>query len=437
MKLPKIPYKHIALYITLLTMVCVTTGWLMSSGIWLSLIVAVPVIAIIITKLFGTYTTIIRQLDFIFEAVQNNDNSFRFAEDPRISKNTFLNYSLNRIKEVMDDHKEQIRQREKNFELIMECSNVGIIIVKHNGSVLQTNSKATTLFGVERISHIERLNFLSNDLVEVLRSIQPVEQKTVRCQTEAGEMNLMLTCAAITVNNKELRVITINNIINELDSKEAEAWAKITRILTHEIMNSLAPITSISNTLINNKYDSEKIQQGLEAIHSTSNRLMKFVESFRLLSRVPQPHKTPVYLADIVEQTLKIVDTKSIKTVVHLNPLDIMIYADHSQIMQVMINLVKNAVEACISSDIVSKSNAIEIQSYIAETEQVIIEISNTGNTIPHSDVENIFTPFFTTKEDGSGVGLSISRQIIHSHGGSLVLANNKNGNVLFRITLE
>ena len=110
-------------------MVCVTTGWLISNSIWLSLIVAVPVIAIIITKLFGTYTTIIRQLDFIFEAVQNNDNSFRFAEDPRISKNTFLNYSLNRIKEVMDDHKEQIRQREKNFELIMECSNVGIIIV--------------------------------------------------------------------------------------------------------------------------------------------------------------------------------------------------------------------------------------------------------------------------------------------------------------------
>jgi two-component system sensor kinase FixL len=105
--------------------------------------------------------------------------------------------------------------------------------------------------------------------------------------------------------------------------------------------------------------------------------------------------------------------------------------------MQVMINLVKNAVEACISFDIVSKSNAIEIQSYIAETEQVIIEISNTGNAIPHSDVENIFTPFFTTKEDGSGIGLSISRQIIHSHGGSLVLANNKNGNVLFRITLE
>ena len=436
MKLPKIPYKHIALYITLLTMVCVTTGWLMSSGIWLSLIVAVPVIAIIITKLFGTYTTIIRQLDFIFEAVQNNDNSFRFAEDPRISKNTFLNYSLNRIKEVMDDHKEQIRQREKNFELIMECSNVGIIIVKPNGSVLQTNSKATTLFGVERISHIERLNFLSNDLVEVLRSIQPVEQKTVRCQTEAGEMNLMLTCAAITVNNKELRVITINNIINELDSKEAEAWAKITRILTHEIMNSLAPITSISNTLINNKYDSEKIQQGLETIHSTSNRLMKFVESFRLLSRVPQPHKTPVYLADIVEEILHLIDASNIDITTNIAPTDTIIYADSTQISQVMINLLKNAVEACHNTPCNSKHH-IEITSIIDTAEHIIIDVTNSGKAIPDEELDNIFTPFFTTKKDGTGVGLAISKQIVRLHNGSLNLVQNHNGKVVFRIILE
>lgn len=435
MKLPKIPYKHIALYITLLITVCVTTGWLMSSGIWLSLIVAVPVIAIIITKLFGTYTTIIRQLDFIFEAVQNNDNSFRFAEDPRISKNTFLNYSLNRIKELMDDHKEQIRQREKNFELIMECSNVGIIIVKPNGSVLQTNSKATTLFGVERISHIERLNFLSNDLVEVLRSIQPVEQKTVRCQTEAGEMNLMLTCAAMTVNNKELRVITINNIINELDSKEAEAWAKITRILTHEIMNSLAPITSISNTLISNKHDSEKIQQGLETIHSTSNRLMNFVTSFRLLSRVPQPQKAPVYLADIVDEILHLVDTNDIDITVNLSPSDTIVYADRTQISQVMINLLKNAIEACHNTVSYTKHH-IEINSTIDATERIIIDIINSGQAIPTEELDNIFTPFFTTKKDGTGVGLAISKQIVRLHDGSLSLVLNRSGRVIFRVVL-
>ena len=435
MKPPKIPYRHITFYIISLIAVCIVCGWLIAGGIWLSLVVALPAIAIIARRLFDIYTTIIHQLDFIFEAAKNNDNSFRFAENPRKVKNAFLNYSLNRIKEVMDDHKEQIRQREKNFELIMECSNVGIIIVKPNGSVLQTNSKATTLFGVERISHIERLNFLSNDLVEVLRSIQPVEQKTVRCQTEAGEMNLMLTCAAMTVNNKELRVITINNIINELDSKEAEAWAKITRILTHEIMNSLAPITSISNTLISNKHDSEKIQQGLETIHSTSNRLMNFVTSFRLLSRVPQPQKAPVYLADIVDEILHLVDTNDIDITVNLSPSDTIVYADRTQISQVMINLLKNAIEACHNTVSYTKHH-IEINSTIDATERIIIDIINSGQAIPTEELDNIFTPFFTTKKDGTGVGLAISKQIVRLHDGSLSLVLNRSGRVIFRVVL-
>lgn len=436
MKPPQIPYKHIVFYTISLIAICVTTGWLIANDKWIWLIVILPTIAIVVRRLFATYTTIISQLDFIFEAVQNNDNSFRFAEDRNKVKNAFLNYSLNRIKEVMDEHKEQIRQREKNFELIMECSNVGIVIVRHNGSVLQANSKATTLFGVERISHIDRLKHLSDDLVKVLWQIQPGEQKTVRCQTETGEINLVLTCAAMTYNNNDLRVITINNIINELDSKEAETWEKITRILTHEIMNSLAPITSISNTLISNKYDSERIQQGLETIHSTSDRLMKFVESFRLLSRVPQPHKTPVYLADIVEEILHLIDTSDIDITANISPTDTIIYADRTQISQVMINLLKNAVEACHNTPCNSKHH-IEITSIIDTAEHIIIDITNSGQAIPDEEIDSIFTPFFSTKEDGTGVGLAISKQIVRLHNGSLNLVRNKSGMVVFRIVLE
>ena len=437
MKQPKISYYKMSAHIVMLVAVSVLLGIVVAYGIWLALAVVIPLMAVVIKRMFFIYTTTLKQLNFIFEAVKSDDSSFRFSEDPEKTKNAFLNYSLNRIKEVMDHQKEQIKQREKNFELIMECANIGIMILRPSGIVVQTNTKATKIFGIERITHVEKLQQLSPSLVNVLYNIQPGEQKTVHYNTEAGETFLVLTCAATVMNNKSQKIITVNNINNELYNKEVQAWEKLTCILTHEIMNSLAPIASISTSLTTIQHDDEKLKQGLTTIHSTSDRLMKFVASFRKLEKMPRPQKAPIVLADIVEQTLKIVDTKSIKTVVHLNPLDIMIYADHSQIMQVMINLVKNAVEACISSDIVSKSNAIEIQSYIAETEQVIIEISNTGNAIPHSDVENIFTPFFTTKEDGSGVGLSISRQIIHSHGGSLVLANNKNGNVLFRITLE
>lgn len=436
MKPPKIPYRHIAFYIILLIAVCVTCGWLIADGIWLSLVVAVPVIVIITKRLFDIYTTIIHQLDFIFEAVKNNDNSFRFAENPRKVKNAFLNYSLNRIKEVMDDYKEQIQQREKNFELIMECSNVGIIIVQSNGSVLQSNSKAATLFGIERISHIDRLKPLGDDLVKVLYHIQPTEQKTVRCQTETGEMNLMLTCAAMTINNKDLRVITINNIINELDSKEAEAWEKITRMLTHEIMNSLAPIASISSTLVDGKHDSEKILQGLETIHSTSDRLMNFVASFRLLSRVPQPQKAPVYLADIVDEILHLVDANDVDITVNLSPSDTIIYADRTQISQVMINLLKNAIEACLNT-VSDTKHHIEINSTIDAAERIIIDIINSGQAIPDEELDNIFTPFFTTKKDGTGVGLAISKQIVRLHDGSLTLVQNQSGRVIFRVVLE
>lgn len=436
MKQPKVPYKHIAFYTTLLTAVCVATGWLIAEGVWLSLIVAVPTMVIITKRLFGMYTTIIRQLDLIFEAVKNNDITFHFLENPKRTKNAFLNHSLNRIKKLIDDHKEQLRQHEKNFELIMECSNVGIMIVQPNGSVLQANSKAIALFGIQYISHIDRLKFLSNDLVEVLYSIQPAEHKTIRFQTETSEVNLMLTCVAMTMNNKELRVITINNIINELDTKEAETWIKITRILTHEIMNSLTPIVSISSTLIYDKHDNEKIRQGLETIHSTSDRLMNFVASFRLLSRVPQPQKAPIYIADVVNETLHLVNATDIEITTNIVPSDAMIYADRTQISQVMINLLKNAIEACRSTAGDTKHH-IEINSTIDAAERIIIDIANSGQAIPDEELDNIFTPFFTTKKDGTGVGLAISKQIVRLHNGRLNLMQNQNGKVVFRIVLE
>lgn len=436
MKQHKMPYRSIAVYVILLIVTSIMAGWLISNRMWVWLIVVAVAMATVVVRLLAIYTNIAKQVDFIFEAVQNNDNSFHFSEDPNKVKNVFLNYSLNRIKEVLDNQKEQIRQREKNFELIMECSNVGIIIVQSNGSVLQANSKAATLFGMERISHINRLNFLSNDLVEVLHLIQPGEQKTVRYQTETDEMNLMLTCAAMTINNKEMRVITINNIINELDSKEAEAWEKITRMLTHEIMNSLAPIASISNTLISSKHDGEKIQQGLETIHSTSDRLMKFVESFRQLSRVAQPQKAPVYLADIVDEILHLIDAKDIDITVNIAPADTIVYADRTQISQVMINLLKNAMEACHNT-ISDTKHHIEINSTIDAAERIIIDVINSGQAIPDEELDNIFTPFFTTKKDGTGVGLAISKQIVRLHDGSLTLVQNQNGRVIFRVVLE
>jgi len=201
-------------------------------------------------------------------------------------------------------------------------------------------------------------------------------------------------------------------------------------------MNSLAPITSISNTLINNLDDSKKIEEGLAIIHSTSDRLMQFVNSFRQFTRIPAPQKTPFYLKEIISDVVSLSNFRKIKLDVDIEPDDTMLYADKTQLTQVFVNLLKNAIESCEENED-EKDYRIEIKSHIDAEECIRIEISNNGGKIPDEIAENIFMPFFTTKRDGSGIGLAISRQILRLHGGTLRLIKNTEEKVSFLLIIE
>ena len=373
---------------------------------------------------------------FVFNAVQNDDYSFRFTENPNITRHALVNQSLNRIKEVLDNAKMQMREKEKYFQLIMECANIGIITVMENGIVAQTNSKALHIVSMERLNHIDQLRTLSPELCEALHQIRPEEQRTARFATEIGEQALVLSCSAMQFDNKELRVISVGNIHEELDRKEVESWEKLTRILTHEIMNSLAPVTSISHTLLSSSGDAETIQQGLETIHSTSERLMRFVDSFRAVTRIPAPQKAPFYLSELVAEALTLTQREGVDIEVNIEPEDTMLYADRALMSQVMVNLLKNAVEALSEQENLAERK-ITIHSTIDAEERIQIEITNNGAAIPAEVAENIFTPFFTTKTDGSGIGLAVSRQILRLHGGSLRLKHNDEGRVTFAMVME
>ena len=303
-----------------------------------------------------------------------------------------------------------------------------------NGTVVHANSKALGIFSMPRISHISYLRMQSEELVQVLENIKPTEQRTVRYYTEIGEVNLVFSCAEIKYKEKYLRVITIGNIGKELDNQEVEVWEKLTRILTHEIMNSLAPITSISSTMMTSLDDKEKIGEGLAIIHSTSDRLMQFVNSFRQVTRIPVPQKSPFYLNELIDNVVSLLDFKNIKVDVNINPDDIMLYADRSQMSQVMLNILKNAIDTC---DDENKTYNIDINAFIDKEERIHIELSNDAGKIPDEVSENIFMPFFTTKQEGSGIGLAISRQIIRLHGGTLHLSKNTDEKVTFLIVLE
>lgn len=436
MKERKIPYRRISLFVALLITTCIAMGIFLALGYWASLIILLPLLIYSISRLFSLYKSIINRLGFVIRAVRNDDYSFRFSDNPNYTENAFVNHSLNEIKDMMDEKKRQMREDDKNFELIMECANIGIMLLMDNGTIVHVNSKILEMFSLQRISHVNYLRNHSDELVEILKNIKPSEQKSVRYYTEIGEMNLVISCSEINYKEKDLRIVTIGNINRELDNQEAEVWERLTRILTHEIMNSLAPITSISNTLIDNLDDHEKVAEGLEIIHSTNDRLMQFVNSFRQVTRIPQPQKAPFYIKELIDESVALTDFEKIKLNIDINPKDIMIYADKTQMSQVLVNLLKNAVESCASNNEEKEYN-IEIRSHLDSEERIYIEVSNNGGRISDEIAENIFIPFFTTKCDGSGIGLALSRQIIRLHGGTIHLSKNTEEKVAFLIVME
>ena len=429
-----IPYGKLLFYLAVIILMAVLSGVVIATNRHAHLIATVPIITLCIVRLVKLYKEVIERLMFVFRAVQNDDYSFRFTENPNVTRYAIVNQSLNRIKEVLDSAKMQMREKEKYFELIMECANIGIITVMENGIVAQTNSKALHIVGMERLNHIDQLRILSEELCEAMHRIEPGAQLTARFATEIGDQNLVLSCSAMEFDGKQLRVISIGNIHEELDRKEVESWEKLTRILTHEIMNSLAPVTSISHTLLSSSGDAETMRQGLETIHATSDRLLRFVDSFRAVTRIPAPQKAPFYLSELVAESLSLIPHEGIEVEVIIEPEDTMLYADRALMSQVMVNLLKNATEALLAQTCERK---ITIRSTIDAEERIQIEITNSGSAIPAEVAENIFTPFFTTKTDGSGIGLAVSRQIVRLHGGTLRLKHNDEGRVTFAVVVE
>ena len=432
MKQRTIPYHKIAKCVVMIFITATITAATIFFKAYYLLIAAVPTLVLAVKSLFDIYRDIIQRIDLVFNVLNNNDFSFRFIDNSQQSDYALVNYSLNRIKDVLDTTKLQIQEKERFVELIMECANIGIITLLPNGSVLRANSKATNLFGMTRLSHINQLRPLSSVLADTILNIRGGDYCYVHYVNETGEVSLSLSCADMQQDGKQLRVVTLGDINSELSDKEIESWTKLTRILTHEIMNSLAPVTSISNTLLASPTDTQSIQSGLQTIHLTSERLMSFVDSFRQVTRIPQPQRIPIYLHELIENAKRMISIDNVAFDVDIQPADTMVYVDRVLITQVLVNLLKNAREAIGKQD-----GHIWITAHIDSAERIIIDVCNDCGPIPNEIAEDIFTPFFTTKQDGSGIGLAVSRQIVRLHGGTLRLTSNRHNKIAFTLVLD
>jgi len=396
--------------------------------------IVIIVIGIIFSWALTTWLLIRRnrrnmnRIKFLSEAVAGGDFSFTFPEQKRRRSDRVFAESLNRIREMLGKARQETIDKERYYAQILENVRTGIVAYDEQGFVTQTNSAAASLFGLPVLTHIRQLDRVSVGLADMLLVAAAGDTRTLTLHDGESTRQLSLQVSQSRIRDRNLRILVVNDIHNELDNKEIDSWISLTRVLTHEIMNSVSPITSLSESLRTLVPDtSSELYKGLDVIHSTGKGIEGFVESYRQFTHIPTPAPTLFYVRGLVERAVRLVqggpEHPRIDFHWSVEPEDMLLHADENLVGRVLNNLLKNAVEAVGEET----DGWVEIRAFLNEREDVVIEVSDSGAPIPPEVEERIFIPFFTTKTDGSGIGLSISRQIMRLSGGTLTLRSRPN----------
>jgi two-component system, NtrC family, nitrogen regulation sensor histidine kinase NtrY len=437
-------YKRFFLVIVLYVFAIIALSLSFAFSIGKDLTFAIIAIAslVIITILFGMWLNRTnRKLSFFFSAVRNDETSLFFPEHEGFLNEKILHKSLNDLNARLKTAKINIELQEKFYRSIMENIATGIISFSERGVVEFTNPGIRNMFGLDQISHIDRLRIIDAKLVELLQKIKSGEQKRINVKVNHKLLSLSISAQSLIIQCRTIKIVTIQDIKSELDMHEMDSWQKLIRILNHEIMNSVAPITSLSST-ISGFYKSGHTQispeyvtprmisdtiRGLNIIEDHGKGLIHFVESYRSLTQLPKPEFIRVNLMEFFERVTILINSyidsecdENMKRPVittSINPDDLSIMADDKLLAQVFINIMKNSIEAFCDSE---KGDKIALTGERTSDGRILLSVQDNGPGMDQETVEKIFIPFFTTKESGSGIGLSLSRQIMRIHNGNI-----------------
>ena len=358
-------------------------------------------------RLYRHYRRNIKKVTFLFDAIDNGDFSFNFPTEKGFKEDKILHKSLNRIKLFLQHTREEQMDREKYYEQILNAVDTGILVVDSHDNILQHNQAALRLLDTDVLTHMNQVKGKLKD------------EHLAKHETQAM------------LKDKHVRIIALSDVSHELSNQEVDSWIKLIRVLTHEIMNTITPVTSLSETLLTRVTEDKDLKQGLETIHKTGTELLAFVNNYRRFTHVPQPQPALFYVEPFLERMALLCNHE---VEISVSPKDLLVYADESLLSHVVTNLLKNAVEAFKEKE---KLSFIRLQAYANVQESIIIDVSNNAGLIPEDVASHIFIPFFTTKPEGSGIGLSLSRQIMRVSGGSLSLHQDKaQGITTFRIII-
>ncbi len=371
------------------------------------------------------------KLTYMLDSLDNDDVSFRFRE--RMFLNVSLNKTLNRLRDIYEKRRDELREQERYFAHMLENVQTGVMVLDRQGRVYFYNNYAKVLLGMESVTHLRQIRRYNESIYEAFMGVQPGSASKASFYSESSKINIVLQASFATLKGKDVKIVSFNNIDTQLNENQEESWNKLTRVLTHEIMNTITPIVSLSDTLnkcaVQDGIDSNYIS-GLETISASSKGLLSFVESYRSLTRVAAPIRKSFVVSELVERVFQLTapytTDAGIENAFIARTEDVLLYADENQIAQILINLVKNAAQA--------GATRIEISTELDALENVVIEVYNNGTPISKEGQEEIFVPFYTTKQEGTGIGLSLSRQIMRLHNGSLTLVRSDEKGTVFAL---
>jgi len=444
-------YLQLILRIVVITLTAMVLAFTFLKGNYILsffLLILIILQAVILIK-FLNHTN--RKIAYFFDAIRNEDFTLHFPEKDLIKSFKNLNHSLNRVNGLIQEVYLLKQAQEQYYQEILKQAAIGILTFNDKGHIIFSNPTAEKLLNYKPLNHIKQLAQVDKKLYTLFKNLKPFDQKLFQLTNEREKNQLTIKCTGINIDKQSLLLVVIQDIHKELDQKETDSWVRLIRVLTHEIMNTITPMTSISESILKYyKTESglisvddfaekhiENTAKGLEVIREQGIDLMSFVQSYRTLLNVPEPSKELVSAKKLFKKVKVLMGrgevNGSLEIDLEVYPDNLELFIDEKQITQVLINLGKNALQSLDKQE----EGIIKFVAGINGLGKKYIKVSDNGSGITAELIDEIFVPFFTTKNNGTGIGLSLSKQIVQLHGGILKVHSIPNQNTSFILIFQ
>ncbi|MDO1449099.1 ATP-binding protein [Rhodocytophaga aerolata] len=412
--------------------------------------------ALLLVELVNFVSKTNNELAKFIMAVKYTDFSYHFNEREAPQSFKELRHAFNEVHDTFRQLRFEKETHHQYLQTIIEFIDTGILSFDTTGEVEMMNQSFKKMLNVPYLKNIKTLQKKNETLYQAITTLKVGEQKLLRLDINQNTLKLMLSATTFKAHGKKFMLIAFQNVSSALEENETATWQKLLRVMTHEIMNSVAPIASLSDTLVKRLHQSEDlimvdtagdmvdgdavrdvfedVALGVEVIHKRSEGLLKFAETYRNMSKISDPVLSDVTAKELFETIQKLMQTdlekKNIELKISVVPPHLLLQVDARLIEQVLINLVLNAAEAVKNRE----KPVVKLVGKLGENGRPILEVIDNGIGIPPSLAENIFIPFFTTNKNGSGIGLSLSKQIMQLHKGSIQMQSVENEGTVFSL---